>query len=471
LGVVKTDVVVIGGGAAGLFCGITAGKRGRKVIVLEHAQRIGKKIAISGGGRCNFTNLNTSADNFISENPHFCKSALARYTPSNFVSLVEKHGIAYHEKKLGQLFCDGNSGQIIEMLLKEASEAGVEIRTNSLVREVIRSEPPAVAGVIRSEAPAVAARLRSEPPAVAGGPSLKMFEIQTNNGTFISESLVVATGGLSIPPLGASDFGYRLARQFGLTIVEPRPALVPFTLPSDAQRELATLSGISIDATVSCRDKQFRENVLITHRGLSGPAILQISSYWLPGFSIEIDLLPDHDALTLLREQESRELTLANFLSQFLPRRFAAAWCALNFPSLTGTAGVSSASSNSFTRVALESINSKEVAFNESGRDARGPSKRSLSAKRIRQFTPRQLGDIAQKLNHWNITPAGTEGYKKAEVTAGGVSTAELSSQTMEVKSVPGLYFIGEVVDVTGQLGGYNFQWAWASGYATGESV
>jgi predicted Rossmann fold flavoprotein len=403
LEVQKTDVVVIGGGAAGLFCGITAGRRGRKVIVLEHAERIGKKIRISGGGRCNFTNLNTSAENFISDNPHFCKSALARYTPAHFVSLLEKHGIAYHEKKLGQLFCDGSSDQIIEMLLKEAREVGVEIYCGSTVRAVRQSEPPAAAAGPYSDE--------------------GLFEIETQLGVLISKSLVVATGGLSIPPLGATDLGYRLARQFGLAVVEPRPALVPFTLPGNAQRELATLSGISIDAAVSCRGQQFRENILITHRGLSGPAILQISSYWLPGLSIEIDLLPDHDALTLLREQ-NKEISLVNLLSEFVPRRFAAAWCALNFPS-----------------------------------------------QRIKQYTPRQLADIAQKLNHWEIFPSGTEGYRKAEVTAGGVSTAELSSQTMEAKRVAGLYFIGEVVDVTGQLGGYNFQWAWASGYAAGKTV
>jgi len=389
--VLRTDVVVIGGGAAGLFCGITAGKRGRKVIVLEHAERIGKKIAISGGGRCNFTNLNTTADNFISDNPHFCKSALARYTPADFVSLVEKHGIPYHEKKLGQLFCDGSSLRIIEMLLTEASEAGVEIRCGSLVRGVEKKEH---------------------------------FEVETNNGTITSQSLVVATGGLSIPPLGATDLGYRLARQFGLTIREPWPALVPFTLSRETLRELSPLSGVSIDASVSCQGKQFRENILITHRGLSGPAILQISSYWRPGLSVTINLLPDHDALKLLREQENKELTLANFLSQFLPRRFALAWCALNFPS-----------------------------------------------QPLKRYAPGQMADIAQKLNHWEIIPGGTEGYKKAEVTAGGVSTVELSSQTMAVKSVLGLYFIGEVVDVTGQLGGYNFQWAWASGYAAGQSV
>jgi predicted Rossmann fold flavoprotein len=395
--VTETDVVVIGGGAAGLFCAIEAGKRGRNVVVLEHADRIGKKIAISGGGRCNFTNLHTTADNFISSNPHFCKSALARYTPADFVSLVEKHGIAYHEKKLGQLFCDGSSRQIIEMLLAEAREAGVEIRCGSLVRNVSR---------------------------LAEDASSLNFTIETDQDKFICESVVVATGGLSIAPLGATDFGYRLARQFGLAIVEPWPALVPFTLPREKLQQLGPLSGISLDALVSCDGRRFRENILITHRGLSGPAILQISSYWRPALSVAINLLPDHDALQLLREHENREITLANFLSELLPRRFALAWCALNFPS-----------------------------------------------QPLKRYTPREFVDIAHKLNHWEIVPAGTEGYRKAEVTAGGISTSELSSQTMAAKKVPGLYFIGEVVDVTGQLGGFNFQWAWASGYAAGQDV
>ncbi|HAF22473.1 MAG TPA: aminoacetone oxidase family FAD-binding enzyme [Blastocatellia bacterium] len=393
----SVDVVIVGAGAAGLMCAIEAGKRGRKVVVLEHAERIGKKIAISGGGRCNFTNVNTSADNFISSNPHFCKSALARYTPADFISLVEKHGIAYHEKKLGQLFCDDSSRRIIEMLLTECSEAGAVISCRSLVRSVARKDY---------------------------GKGKTHFQVATDDVTFVVESLVVATGGLSIPPLGATDFGYRLARQFELGIQEPRPALVPFTLSRPAQRELTTLSGISIDASVSCLGKEFRENILITHRGLSGPAILQISTYWLPGEIVTINLLPDHDAFNLLRAHENKEIELANFLSQFLPRRFAHAWCALNFPS-----------------------------------------------QPLKRYTPRQLAEIAEKLNRWEVIPAGTEGYKKAEVTAGGVATDELSSQSMEVKSVPGLYFIGEVVDVTGKLGGYNFQWAWASGYAAGQSV
>jgi len=387
----ETDVVVIGGGAAGLLCAIEAGKRGRGVVVIEHAERIGKKIAISGGGRCNFTNINTSSDHFISANPHFCKSALAFYTPSDFISLVEKHGIPYHEKKLGQLFCDEGSRRIIEMLLHECEAAGVEIRCGSTVRGVEKEEN---------------------------------FEVETETGRVVSQSLVVATGGLSIPTLGATDFGYRMARQFGLAIQEPRPALVPFTLSSRTQTELTPLSGISVDALVSCREQQFRENVLVTHRGLSGPAILQVSSYWQPGAAIAINLLPEHDAGKLLREQQNREMELANFLGQFLPRRFAHAWCALNAPS-----------------------------------------------QPLKRFTPAQVTDIAERLNHWEIIPSGTEGYKKAEVTAGGVATGDLSSQTMEVKRVPGLYFIGEVVDVTGQLGGFNFQWAWASGYAAGQSV
>ena len=393
----EIDVVVIGGGAAGLFCAIEAGKRGRNVVVLEHADRIGKKIAISGGGRCNFTNLHTSADNFTSANPHFCKSALARYTPTDFVSLVEKHGIAYHEKKLGQLFCDGSSREIIEMLLTEARAAGVEIRCGSLVRNVSSS---------------------------AAGGSSQNFTIETDQDTLISESLVVATGGLSIAPLGATDFGYRLARQFGLTVVEPWPALVPFTLSRETLRLLGPLSGISLDALVGCDGRQFRENILITHRGLSGPAILQISTYWRPTLSITLNLLPDLDAQHVLAQHENEEITLANFLSQFLPRRFVLAWCALN----------------SFSQP-------------------------------LKRYTSRELAEIARQLNQWEVMPTGTEGYRKAEVTAGGISTTELSSQTMAVKKVAGLYFIGEVVDVTGQLGGFNFQWAWASGYAAGQSV
>lgn len=389
--VTDVDVVVIGGGAAGLFCAIEAGKRGRKVVVLEHAERIGKKIAISGGGHCNFTNIHTAPENFISANPSFCKSALARYTPADFIALVQKHNIAFHEKKLGQLFCNEGSGRIIDMLLNECNDAGVEVTCRSTVHSVTRND---------------------------------RFEVKLAERTIHSQTLVVATGGLSIPPLGATDFGYKLARQFGLRIEQTKPALVPFTLTRDVLQKLAPLSGVSVDAAVSCNGNDFRENILVTHRGLSGPAILQISSYWQPGQTINIDLLPDHDALKLLTEHHASEVSLANLLSQFLPKRFAQTWCALNFPS-----------------------------------------------QPLNRYTPRQLTEIATQLHHWRIIPSATEGYKKAEVTAGGVSTIELSSQTMEARRVPGLYFIGEVVDVTGQLGGYNFQWAWASGHAAGQYV
>jgi predicted Rossmann fold flavoprotein len=388
-----TDVLIIGAGAAGLFCAIEAGKRGRNVVVLEHADRIGKKIAISGGGRCNFTNIHTTADNFISANPHFCKSALARYTPQDFIALVKRHGIRYHEKKLGQLFCDGSSREIIEMLLNECADAGVEIRCGSSVHEVKSTDDSG-------------------------------FEIQTANETFVCRSLVVATGGLSVPPLGATDFGYRLAKQFGLRIEEPRPGLVPFTLPPNLLNKLSPLSGLSVDAVVGCNGKEFRENILVTHRGLSGPAILQISSYWRPGMSININLLPDQNIVELLEEDTNRELELTNLLSRYVPRNFARAWCSLHLPS-----------------------------------------------QPIKQLSPHQRKLVADGLHNWTIKPSGTEGYKKAEVTVGGVSPHELSSKTMEVKNVRGLYFIGEVVDVTGHLGGYNFQWAWASGYAAGQNA
>jgi len=382
-------VIIIGGGAAGLFCAIEAGRRGRKVLVIEHAGQVGKKIAISGGGRCNFTNVHTSAANFISANPHFAKSALARYTPADFVALVERHGISYHEKKLGQLFCDGSARQIINLLLAECADAGVEIRCGCRVRQVERGD---------------------------------RFRVETEQGSFTSASLVVATGGLSIPQLGATDFGYQLARQFGLRIEPTRPALVPLTLPADTQARLSELSGVSLDAQASCGGASFRENILITHRGLSGPAILQVSSYWQRGEVVSLDLLPDADARSLLREHVDSESELATLLGHYLPRRFAQAWCKLYAP-----------------------------------------------PRPLRQLTEREINALAEKLQRWEITPAGTEGYKKAEVTAGGVATAELSSRTLETTRVPGLYFIGEVVDVTGHLGGYNFQWAWASGYAAGQ--
>ncbi|HEX8474671.1 MAG TPA: NAD(P)/FAD-dependent oxidoreductase [Pyrinomonadaceae bacterium] len=389
----KKDVIVIGGGAAGLFCAIEAGKRGRSVLVIEHAGSVGKKIAISGGGRCNFTNTNTTPTNFISANPHFHKSALARYTPEDFVELVRRHRIRYHEKKLGQLFCDDSSRQIIDMLLDECQRARVEIRLNCQV-----------SGIEKDAA----------------------FDVRTNQGAFACDSLVIATGGLSIPRIGATDFGYRIARQFGLKIQETRPALVPLTLSPAELRTFNPLSGVSIPSVVQCDGAQFRENILITHRGLSGPAILQISSYWRRGERIQIDLLPDTDLDAELRAAHSanNQHELSNILARHLPKRFAQTWCDLYSP-----------------------------------------------AKPIKQFSPRELEDTARRLHAWQLTPSGTEGFHKAEVTLGGVSTDELSSQSMQSRRVPGLYFIGEVVDVTGHLGGYNFQWAWASAYAAGQYV
>lgn len=387
------DVIIIGAGAAGLFCAIIAGQRGRRVLVFEHAERVGKKIAISGGGRCNFTNLYSNPESFLSANPHFCKSALARYSPSDFIRLVERHGIAYHEKKFGQLFCDGSSQQIIDMLLHESEAAGVEVRCGVEVSRIDKL-------------------------------SDKLFELETTKGSHHCTSLVIASGGISIPPLGATDFGYRIAKQFGLQLEQPRPGLVPLTLPTDMQKSLTPLSGVSVDVLVSCNGNDFRENLLVTHRGLSGPAILQISSYWRPGQSLTINLLPEHDALELLTSERGSEIELANLLARYLPKRFARSWCELFSPS-----------------------------------------------KPLKQYDSLELKRIAEQLQRLTITPAGTEGFKKAEVTAGGVSTNELSSQTMEAKRVPGLYFIGEVVDVTGHLGGHNFQWAWASAFAAGQAV
>jgi predicted Rossmann fold flavoprotein len=385
------DAIIIGGGAAGLFCAIEAGKRGRRVLVIEHSERVGKKIAISGGGRCNFTNIHTRPDNFVSANPHFCKSALSRYTPFDFISLIEKHGIGYHEKKLGQLFCNGSSQQIIDLLLNECSDAGVEIRSSCTVESFSRED---------------------------------LFHVKTNQGVFTASSVVIATGGLSIKPLGATDFGYRIGKQFELAIEDPRPGLVPLTLDPDLLKKLSELSGVSIDALVSFGGASFRENILITHRGLSGPAILQISSYWKPGRALSINLLPDIDALEIFRSQETSATELVTLLSQYLPKRFAQAWCEL-----------------------------------------------FATSKPLRQYNRRQLETIAHELHHFELVPTGTEGFKKAEVTVGGVATKELSSKTMEARRVPGLYFIGEVVDVTGHLGGFNFQWAWASGYAAGQSI
>lgn len=384
----RVDVIVIGGGAAGLMCAIAAGRRGRRVLVLEHNERVGRKIEISGGGRCNFTNTGTTHANFISANPHFAKSALARYTPADFIELIERHRIAYHEKKLGQLFCDGSSRQIIEMLLGECDAARVEIRTGCRVIEV------------QKEA---------------------LFFVETNKGKFEAESLVVATGGLSIPKLGATDFGYRIARQFGLKVINPTPALVPLTLDPSDLSSLKDLSGVSVPSVVRCGGAEFAENFLVTHRGLSGPAILQISSYWSRDEQISVDLLPDEDALDLLTSKRESGIELSTLLASRLPRRFAHVWSAMY-----------------------------------------------VDSKPLKNFSDAEIEKVTARLHNWRIHPSGTEGFQKAEVTKGGVDTAGLSSKAMESREVPGLFFIGEVVDVTGHLGGYNFQWAWASGHAAG---
>ncbi len=369
------------------MCAIEAGKRGRRVALLEHQDRVGKKIAISGGGRCNFTNLEAGPGNYMSGQPDFCKSALARYSPWDFVALVEKHGIAFHEKKLGQQFCDGSARAIIEMLLAEAAAAGVEVRTNCRVAEVKRTG---------------------------------RFQLETNQGGLMCESLVIATGGLSFPKLGATDFGYRIARDFGLRLTETRPGLVPLTFSLE-DAPLHELSGLSLPVVVKARGQEFRESLLITHRGVSGPAILQISSFWREGETVSIDLLPEFEAERWLTAARLEKADWPTLLGRHWPRRFAEAWCARHAP-----------------------------------------------AKPLAHLKAREIAEFAALLHAWPLRPAGTEGYAKAEVTLGGVDTSELSSKTMEARKVPGLYFIGEVVDVTGWLGGYNFQWAWASGHAAG---
>ncbi len=384
----KFDVVIIGGGAAGLFCAIEAGKRGRRVLVIERNSQLGRKIIISGGSRCNFTNLHTTSENFISRNPHFCKSALARYTPAHFVELVKKHRIEFYEKKLGQLFCRESSRQIVDMLVKECERARVTIRTGCSVNDIELGDG---------------------------------FVLISNGGNIECDRLVIATGGLSFPKVGATDFGYRIARQFGLKVVETRPSLVPLVLEKGG---VANLAGISADSKVSAAGISFRENVLFTHRGLSGPAVLQISNYWDKGTDVSVDLLPDTDVLSYLQNQAHSRQTLGNVLSKALPNRLVVALCPPEF-----------------------------------------------ADKPVDQLSRKALADVADKLSSWNVRFVGTEGFDKAEVTLGGVSTDELSSQTMETRKVPGLYFVGEVVDVTGWLGGYNFQWAWASGYVAGQAV
>jgi predicted Rossmann fold flavoprotein len=384
----KYDAVIIGGGAAGLFCAIEAGKRGRKVLVIEHNAEVGRKIVISGGGRCNFTNIHCSSENFVSQNPHFCKSALSRFTPQQFVTLVRKHKIPYYQKKLGQLFCRGSSRAIVDMLLRECGDAEVEIKTRCTVFDVTKNDS---------------------------------FIIETNQGNFAADNIIIACGGLSFTKIGASDLGYRIARQFGLTITETRPSLVALVLKDRAQKQLA---GVSVDAVVSTGKHSFHEYILFTHRGISGPAILQISNYWKKDVSVSINLLPSANAADLLADGSSSKQNLANYLGQFLPQRLA----------------------DEFVE-------------------------RSSTNKPVAQLTKKEIEHISTTINDWRVSFDDTEGYDRAEVTLGGVSTNELSSQTMEAKKVAGLYFIGEVVDVTGWLGGYNFQWAWASGHAAGNAI
>ncbi|MBH1366248.1 NAD(P)/FAD-dependent oxidoreductase [Stenotrophomonas maltophilia] len=391
---IRCDVVVIGAGAAGLMTAITAGQRGRQVQVIDHANKIGKKILMSGGGRCNFTNTGTTPANFLSANPHFCKSALARYTPWHFIELVSKHGIAYHEKELGQLFCDVSSKQIVKMLVDECQAAGVQVRTDCSVQRIEHGSDG--------------------------------FRVHTGHGLFHCASLVVATGGLSIPSMGATGFGYEIARQFGHAVLPTRAGLVPLTLSGKHQERLAELSGVALPIEARCNGKSFQNFMLLTHRGVSGPAILQISSFWQPGDTLELDLLPGQDAGEWLRQmkRERPAAELRTVLGEVLPKRLAQRLC-----------------------------------------------EHWLPDRPVRQLDEPVLRQAAQLLGAFPLVASGTEGYRTAEVTLGGVDTAEVSSSTMESRRVPGLHFVGEVLDVTGWLGGYNFQWAWASGHAAGGVV
>jgi predicted Rossmann fold flavoprotein len=385
------DALIIGGGAAGLMCALTAGQRGKRVLVVEHANRVGKKILMSGGGRCNFTNTGATPANFLSANPHYCKSALARYTPWDFIAMVERHGIQYHEKELGQLFCDESSKLIVKMLLDECGAAGVRVETSCSIERVTHGD--------------------------AG------FHLHTTRGAFGAPALVVASGGLSIPSMGASGFGYDVARQFGHTVLPTRAGLVPLTLSGKHQERLQDLSGVAFPVEAICKGQSFHNYMLITHRGVSGPAILQISSYWQPGDELRLDLLPGTDAHATLQElrQDRPAAELKTVLGELLPKRFAQRLCEAWLPN-----------------------------------------------RPMKQFNAPELEQIATQLQDWSLIASGTEGYRTAEVTLGGVDTDALSSTTMQSRRVPGLYFIGEVVDVTGWLGGYNFQWAWASGHAAG---
>lgn len=401
---VSRNVVIIGSGAAGMMCAIEAGKRGRSVMLVDHARKLAEKIRISGGGRCNFTNRYTKPENFISGNPHFCRSALARFTPQDFIALLEKHGIRYHEKKSGQLFCDDNSQQIIDMLQHECAATGVDWQMPSQLNQV-------------QYLPADKETQHIE----------RKFVLTTERNTIEASSLVIATGGLSIPQIGASALGYQIANQFGIRVTSLRPALVGLIFAVEDFVGFKGIPGVAMDAEVSCRGSAFRESILFTHRGLSGPAILQISSYWQPGELIHINLLPQQDVRQIFLAHRHSAMLLPNLLARYLPKRFVQVWC------LT----------------ALDQL--------------------SMTAKPMNQYREGELRQIADKLHNWKIIPTGTVGYKKAEVTLGGIDTHELSSKTMESKLIPGLYFIGEVVDVTGHLGGFNFQWAWSSGYAAGQ--
>ena len=386
------DVIIVGAGAAGLMCAISAGRRGRRVLIIDHAEKAGAKILISGGGRCNFTNINAAPDRFLSDNPHFCRSALGRYTPRDFIAMVERHNIAYHEKALGQLFCDGSARAIVEMLLAECAAAGVELRLGTRVSAIERGD---------------------------------RFQVAADRGNFDAQSLVLATGGISIPKMGATGFAYETAKRFGLRLTEIRPGLVPLTFADDLLALMQPLAGVSLEASVSIGKRSFREAVLFTHRGLSGPAILQISSYWRHG-PVTQNLMPGIDAMGFLLERKRArpKAELRGVLAEALPQRLAHALA--------------------------ETIQTE---------------------LRMADLPDRVLRSVAEKISCWSVTPSGTEGYAKAEVTCGGIDTRDLLSRTMAANDVPGLYVIGEAVDVTGWLGGYNFQWAWASGWCAGEAV
>lgn len=386
------DVIIVGAGAAGLMCAIEAGKRGRSVCALDHSDKIGEKIRISGGGRCNFTNLNMSAEHYISNNLHFCKSALAQFTPNDFIALLNKHKIPFHEKGPGQLFCDDSATQIINMLLNECQNCGATIKEKTQIKSIKYAQ--------------------------------NKYFLETSHGTMSCQSLVIATGGLSIPKIGATDFGFRIAKQFGINIIHPEAALVPFILNKTNGSFFSQLTGVSLNATVACGDKLFSDSLLFTHKGLSGPAILQISSYWNKGDEISINLAPDIQVLDFLKKEkeENPKQNIETIISKILPKRLSPPLC-----------------------------------------------KKENASGRIADLSSEILKNISCAINDWRIKPAGTEGYKKAEVTRGGIDTNELSSKTMESKKQPGLFFIGEVIDVTGHLGGYNFQWAWSSGFVAGQ--